>query len=176
MKLWSWHKPPFSLLEGHVDIRHSEYANKPNIMAACKELAARMGTDQASWCFTKREQWSQRPGYTRVEWVLNVPCEEILNFVDEIVWNRIAGVNVRPRKETIRRWRDEAIARFPDDPEAGHRYEQEQWDKFWAQQPPDGSWWDHLFVEPQEEESVSALVRHPIRPEWVEVNPLTEGQ
>lgn len=171
MKLWTWQGPGFSLTEGYVDIRQSEYANNEPIIAVYKDLASRIGTDQIIWCLTKRDA----PFLDRVEWVLDVPCDEIVKFVDNIVWNRMLGKRPRPPKRIRDEITNEAFSKFPQDSDARRRLEQELEDQFWSQPPPEGtSWWDHLFVAPAASEDVCALVRHPLKPEWVVSNPLEQ--
>ena len=43
MKLWTWHEPDFSLLNGHVDHKLPEYVREVDGLAeAYSELAARI--------------------------------------------------------------------------------------------------------------------------------------
>lgn len=44
-----------------------------------------------------------------------------------------------------------------------------------TESPPSGDWWDSLFVEPQADEHVIALIPHPVHPEWVVKNPLSNA-
>lgn len=148
MRLWTWHRPEFPLIEGRVDISRSEYADNPRIMAAYKEVADRIGTDQIIWCYTVPDQRIQLPCHTHVEWVLDVPRDKILCFVDEIIWGVIRGEQVALPDER-RRWRNEAIARSPDDPGAWRHYEEQQKARFFASLPPAKDCWEHLFVNEQ---------------------------
>lgn len=174
MKLWTWHKHRFSLIDGCVDHERSEYVQTvPGVRQAYRELAYHIGTDQIIWCYTSPVQYIQLSCHTEVEWVLDVPSKQILRFVDDIIWNRIIGRRCALLPLMRFQWKDEALRRFPHDPAARRQYEQEQEDLFWDQKAPGGNWWNCLFVKPQAKPYVSTLVRHPVKPEWVEVNPLS---
>ena len=176
MKLWTWHKPDFSLLDGHVDRKKSEYIETvPGYDIASRELASRLGTSQFVWCFTLPDRWIVTPGQTEVEWVLDVPCKAILKFVDDIVWNRILGEEcILPGTMRDEFW-DQALQRFPDDADAREQFVKEREESFWAKPPPSGDWWDCLFTQDHAGEYVSALVPHPCQLDWVVVNPRPEG-
>jgi hypothetical protein len=186
MKLWTWHKPDFSMLDGHVDHKKSEYFQTiKGYQGACQELAGRVGTSQYIWCNTIQGQlWCNTiqgqhgllPHHTKVEWVLDVPRDSILRFVDDIVWNRILDMRCALPNQVRLGWRNEAISRFPNDydREARDRFEKQRKDSFWAQPPPGGSWWNALFTRPQARQGVSALVPHPIVEEWVLINPTSK--
>ncbi len=176
MKLWTWHRPDFSLLHGCVDHRRSEYwQTVPGVPAAYDELACRLETDQVVWCYTIPNQRIVLPHHTEVEWILEVPCEAILKFVDGIVWNRILGIRCALPNAMRYAWKDQALRRYPYDVRRRHSAEEELEELFWAQPPQNGSWWDNLLVEGRSEECIRALVPHPCRLEWVLVNPLSEA-
>ncbi len=140
MKLWTRQKSNFSLTEGHYDIQQSEYVDDPKFRMAYDQLVSRMETDQYFWCSTVKGGRLQILRSDETMWPLDIPCGEILKFVNEDVWDRITGRGCTLANE--------------------------------KEQPPEGSWWDHLFVKRQANERVSALVRHPIKPEWEVSNPL----
>lgn len=142
-------------------------------MQAYKDLASRIGTDQIIWCDTQPGQHVDVPSSTRQEWILEVPCDEILEFVDVVAWEQILGTRGLPLS-VISCWRREARRRFPNDRGAQEKYVENREEELWAQDPPSGSWWNYLFVERQADGLVSALIRHPARPEWVISNPLIE--
>ncbi|MCH7702889.1 MAG: hypothetical protein IID37_14490, partial [Planctomycetes bacterium] len=172
-KLWTWHKPDFSLLDGHVDHTRSEYVRTVDgVGGACRQLAARIGTGQLIWCYTVPDQRIVRPCHTEVEWVLDVPPKSILQLVDDIVWNRILGIRCTLPPKIRHAWRDEALRRFPYDAGARAGFETEQEESFWTQPPSGESWWDVLFVREEAREGVSALVPHPVEAEWIVVDPL----
>jgi hypothetical protein len=61
MKLWTWHKPDFSLLGGHVDHKRSEYVQTVERVAeAYRELAARISTPEAQR--PRSGRWTQKTG------------------------------------------------------------------------------------------------------------------
>jgi hypothetical protein len=168
MELWSWHSPGFSLLEGQVDPARSPYAKSvPGVPAAYGELARRLGTNQIIWCHTLPNQHLRVPGQEWVEWAIDVPPDRILALTDGLVWNRILGIKCGLPRSWHYRWQQEARERYPNDAVKQADYEKKREDEFWGQSPPDGSWWNALFIEVQANENVVALVRHPIRPEWV---------
>ena len=176
VKLWTWHKPDFSLLDGHVDHQRSEYVQTVQGVAdAYRKLAARIGTGKIVWCYTVPHQRTVLPCHTDVEWILAVPRESILRFVDDIVWNRILGIRCALPSKIRHDWCDKALHRFPDDADARKRSEEELEESFWAQPPPGESWWSALFTREAASEHVSALIPHPIKDEWVRVNPLDEA-
>jgi hypothetical protein len=171
MKLWTWHTRDFSLVDGHVDHERSEYVQTVcGITDAYRKLAGRLGTDQIVWCYTKSDQYLVTPGNARVEWVLDVPQTEILECVDENVWNRILKREGRdyyvPREKELE-WRTEAIQRSID---LEHHIESRR-REYWDQPPPDGDRWSELFVAKESGENVSALIRHPVPKEWVSQRP-----
>ncbi len=172
MKVWTWHKPDFSLLNGHVDPKRSEYVQSvTGVAEAYRHLAALIGTSQFVWCYTIPGQRIQLPCHTEVEWTLDVPSDSILGFVDDIVWNRILGIRCGVSSEMREAWRNEAMRSFPHDAAARGRHLTEQEESFWTQALPGERWWESLFVEPEPRECVSALVPHPVAKKWVLVNP-----
>lgn len=172
MRLSTWHKPDFSLLAGRVERSKSEYVQTVKaIRPAYAELAVRLGTDQFIWCYTVPNQHFTVPSRTEVEWILDVPTAAVLRFVDDIVWNRILGVRCALPASIRFKWKDEAYRQFPRNAQRRHAAEKALEEAFWSQEPPRGSWWNVLFVEPQSGEMVTALVRHPVLPEWVLKNP-----
>lgn len=178
MKLWTWHSRGFSLLDGYVDHERSEYVKTvKGARGAYEELAARVGTTQLVWCYTVEGVHIASRCHTEVEWVLNVPTESILRFVDDIVWNRIWGTEGECAVPTVIwcAWLDKARRRFPNDIAAQEKYERELKKAFWAQQPAGESWWDSLFKQEQACEGVCALVPHPIKREWIVVNPISDN-
>lgn len=137
MKLWTWQKPDFSLLDGHVDHERSEYVQSVEGLAeAYRELAARIGTSQFVWCNTVAGQRAVLPCQTEVQWILDVPREAILRFVDDIVWNRILRIRCAVPTRTRLGWFDEALQRFPGDAAARERFVAERSESFWSQSPP----------------------------------------
>jgi len=177
MELWTWHEPDFSLLSGRVEHNRSEYYQRvPGIVAAYDELWHRLKNDgQLVWCCTDISEHGDLESSPHVLWKLDVPPDQILGFVDEIVWNRILGF--RCSCQSLRySWQSRAIEaccadRKPLDTELLTSMAQQYEDEFWNASPPGGSWWNALFLEPQAKPLVSALIRHPVPLEWVTENP-----
>ncbi len=141
MKLWTWHKPDFSLVHGQVDHERSEYVQSvKGIAEAYRQLAERIGTSQFIWCYTAPDQHIVLPCHTEVEWSLDVPRDSILRFVDDIVLNRILGIRCGLPSKIRYGWLDEALQRFPYDAAARDCFRAEREDSFWTQSPPGESW------------------------------------
>lgn len=167
LQLWTFQTQDFSLTEGCVDHSKSEYHRMvQGVPLAYQKLADLLGTDQIVWCYTDRTDY-KKTGVSRTEWVLEVPESEILKFIDGFVWNRILGQKCPPPKELLYSWRVPAIERHPGDFPAQERFIADQNKSYWELPPPSGDWWNHLFVENSENEGIDALIRHPIRREWV---------
>ena len=90
MRLWTYHKPDFSLTSGRVDLSRSDYFRcMPEIPGAYAELARRVGTDQIIWCYVRPDEYNNIPELTCVEWALDVPDDQVLAIIDSFVWERI---------------------------------------------------------------------------------------
>ncbi|MBP7937534.1 MAG: hypothetical protein KA354_23075 [Phycisphaerae bacterium] len=168
MNLWTWQSPDFSLLDGHVEPTKSPYADTVSTAPdAYRKLARCLSTDQIIWCHTLPGQHIRIPGFSMVEWVLDVPPEEIMGFTDSLVWNRILGIKCGLPRSWHFKWRQAARELHPHDPDKWDEYEKAQEAEFWERPPPDGGWWKALCVDGRADENVVALVRHPLKPEWV---------
>ena len=120
MRLYTWHKPEFSLFET-VDHSLSEYCKNAGVRQACEQLWERLNTDQIVWCYIRDGDCPKTHG-TRVKWILEVPDEEVI-LTDLVVWNRIIGETNFAAPPSIRqRWTEEAVKKYPYDPDGGHRY------------------------------------------------------
>ena len=167
MRLWSLHKPDFSLTCGRVDHTKSEYyQNTPGVPEAYEELWKLIGIPEGQivWCFTCRDEI--KPEVPKVLWELEVPEKEIVRFVDDIVWNRILGIRCALPTRLRQCFHREAIETFPDNPSKRNDYREKKVDAFWRKDAPTGNWWDLLFVQ-KSCEGASAIVRHPLRHGWV---------
>ncbi len=93
MKLWTWQGRGFSLLDDRVDWEKSKYftTTVPGARAAYLKLKKRLGTDQYTWCHTKRppESLIKLEYRDRLEWILDVPCAAIMQFVNVHAWEAI---------------------------------------------------------------------------------------
>lgn len=168
MRLWTCHTPEFSLTEGRVNYKLSPYyrdPDVPNFDIAMPRLWEILGTDQLVWCCVKRDQHSQT-STPRVKWEVEVPECGILRFVDDHVWNRILGKDCPPLSAR-RAWQTRATQLYPNDDSGRDRYVREQREEYRNEEPPVGGWWSCVFVDNADGESVSALIRHPVSPEWV---------
>lgn len=165
MRLWSWHTPDFSLIEGKVDHTKSKYYRK--YPEAYEELHRRLGTDQLIWCYLRREDHTETPitCETEREWELEVPeDEDHVLFTDDLVWNKILGEHFGFPPRLLR---NEVMKRNPCDAYQEKQFEQQLADKLRRHKPS----WDKLIIETPSEAVLpgfaSALVRHPIPGEWV---------
>jgi hypothetical protein len=170
MRLWTWHTPDFSLLEGSVDHSRSVYfQTHPGVPAAYRELAKRLGTDQLVWCYTAPNQHHYIASDNKVEWELDVPDGEIVALIDAVAWSRIIGQNLAITRELSDRWHAEAKALHPTDEAAQRAHEKERLRQ--SAVPPPGGWWSVVFVHDRTGEGVSALVRHLVPKSWIVKSP-----
>ncbi len=169
LRLWTVQSPCFSLTERCVDHSKSKYyRNTPGVKDAYPELWCRLQIPdgQVVWCCTD-ERDVVRTTEKMIEWELYVPGQEIICFIDDLVWNRILGSKCAVRREMYDQWHKEASEKFPNDLEASEAYKTKCYEDFWRQEPKSGNWWDELFTE-SAGNRVSALIRHPIPcKEWI---------
>lgn len=166
MKLWTFHKPDFSITEGRVDHTKSSYFQTvAGVPDAYCELWKRVGTDQIIWCFTSRKE--AETGMCEVEWSLDVPDSDILAFVDGFVWNRILEIRCHVPRRLYQHWRSEALSLYPNNLQERDKFVDAKTEDYWSQEPPEDGWWSCLFVDDPAGEAVSALIRHPVPEEWV---------
>lgn len=167
VQLWTWHTPDFSLTEGFVDCTKSRYYQETEGVAeAYCELFSRLETDQIIWCYTSCDE-HKSTGLAKVRWALEVPGSEVFRYVDEIVWNRILGIECQLPLRLYYEWKDKAIRRHPNDHKARRIFHKEKSTEFWSREPPQNGWWDSLFVDKSEGEEIWALLQHPIPSAWV---------
>jgi len=144
MKLWSLHDPSFSLTDGKVIHSRSTYYTGVNgVKDAYHKLWIKIGQPdgQIVWCYTVRDH-IPCTGIVKLLWCLEVPSDEILRCIDDIVWNKIIGQN--------------QVA-LP-------RHLQHEW----SRQPITGDWWDELFVSDNAPGLLrNALIRHPVAEDYV---------
>ncbi len=167
-KLWTLHTSDFSLTKGRVDHNKSVYYREtPGVKKAYPELWRRQQIldGQVVWCYTDESKIAKH-GIGKVKWELCVPDSEIICFIDDLVWNRILEIECAAPYELRRKWRSEALEKFPDDLTAANTYEESCRRSFWDQEPKNGCWWDELFTK-NTGNGATALVRHPIPSEWI---------
>ncbi len=152
----------FSLTTGNVDHSLSDYYREiDGVPAAYERLWSEIGTSQIVWCYTLANQYSTT-GIARLEWELEIPTDDVLGFVDDIVWNRVLGIQCDLPEELRIEFKNAAIPEHPDDPAARMAFEKELAAEFWNRQPPEGDWWASLLVEARADDCTSALVAHPV--------------
>ena len=168
MRLWSIQGNDFSLTSGIVDHARSPYFETvPSYIEISQMLWDRLGTDdQVIWCCTKPVD-RRHLSPDEFEWVLEVPDSEVLALIDDHVWNRILGLRCHPPERLRNQWRDRALELFPNDADGRERQRAEQEHAYFAQEPPSGDWWNHVFVDNLEGDSISAIIRHPLEDEWI---------
>ena len=170
MRLWSIHAPGFSLTAGKVEHSKSEYYYDDNskLRESYHKLWERIQIPdgQIIWCYTQKDG-IPKTGVEMRLWKLEVPNDDIIRFVDDLVWNRTFDNECGVGTQMRRQWRIEAIALFPNQLVAREEYQEQCRKDFWAQKSKSGDWWDELFVE-EPGECISAIIRHPVPIEWVD--------
>jgi hypothetical protein len=169
INLWTLHTPDFSIKEGRVDHSRSKYyRDTPGVKEAYPELWRRINIPdgQIIWCYLDKTE-IPITGTEKVLWEICLPESEVIQFVDDMVWNRILERKCAPPQGLRNQWRDESQKEYPNNTEAAKNYEKKCQDDYWNQKPKSNSWWDELFVETGESTSVSALIRHPVRKDWL---------
>jgi hypothetical protein len=154
-----------------VDLRHSHMINHSPLCLHRKyeEVRHRLGTDQVLWCFTEKPHWKKTTVDPRVLWTLQVPIDEVLDFVDEWLAERLTKGLKCPQLSEWTKWRVEAAKSHPKPQDKGKQ------DEFIEQRlvsyggphmdPDDG--WQHIFVPSEQATHVSALLPVPVPPHWV---------
>ncbi|MEN6576030.1 MAG: hypothetical protein ABFD90_06790 [Phycisphaerales bacterium] len=99
-------------------------------------------------------------------WELEVPESSVLTYVDDVVWNRILRIRVPLTARYTKAIREKANEKFPGNPQARRRYEKELETEFWDDDPPEDALWSQLRLDEPVDGS-SALIKHPIRKEWI---------
>lgn len=161
MQLWTYQSQDFSLTEGRVDPKRSEFAkDHPD---AYRKLYDLLGTDQIIWCSTTNDE--KRLWLHRHEWELDVPESAFFRIVDCMVWNGILGKDmVQPPKAIDDELRDRAFSMFTCDVDQREKWYAEQ---VHAMLHPAGDPWDSLFIDAPREHKANVLLRHLIDPQWV---------
>ncbi len=168
INLWTLHTPDFSLTEGRVDHCKSEYyQNTAGVKQAYPELWRRINIPdgQIIWCYLDKTE-IPKTGVKKILWELRLPESEV-KFVDDMVWNRILGIKCGPPQGLRNQWKEESLKKYPNNIAAAKNYEKRCQDDYWNQKPKSNSWWDELFVKRGESTSMSALIRHPTRKDWL---------
>src|SRR4029450_6957865 len=163
MKLWTWQTPDFPLTSGRVDHSRSRYYQSlPKIQSAYAELARHIGTCQIIWCYVRPDEYKREAGNSRVEWVLDVPDNNVLAIIDSWVWEKIICSKACPAS-LLEKWKEEAIQSEQD----CRAYIEAKEAAYHAEPPPVGGWWKVLFLRSVSGEAPTVLLRHPIPHGWV---------
>lgn len=177
INLWTLHTTDFSITEGQVAHSKSEYyQNTAGVKQAYPELWRRINIPdgQIIWCYLDKTE-IPKTGIEKVLWeiclpeteVIRLPESEVIQFVDDMVWNRILGIKCGPPQGLRNQWKDESLKKYPNNIAAAKNYEKRCQDDYWNQKPKSNSWWDELFVKIGGSTSISALIRHPVRKDWI---------
>jgi len=136
--LWTVHSPDFDIRAGKVDHSKSEYyLNTPGVKEVYHELWRRLNTPkgQIIWCYTEYSDIA-KTGIKKVMWELQIPLENVVCFIDDLVWNRILGIRCNVGRTLRRKWQNEAIEKCPSD---SHFYFKKCEEDFWNRKPKTGS-------------------------------------
>jgi hypothetical protein len=189
INLWTIHSPNFSITDGRVDHSKSEYyQNTHGVKQAYPELWQRINIvdGQIIWCFPDKND-IRKTGKKLILWELYLPRSEVIQFVDDMVWNRILGIKCDIPMPLRCQWRNESLKNIPNNQKAAKDYEHKCYQEYWMQKPKTGNWWDELFVsgigmqKPKTGNwwdelfvsgiggsiSTSVLIRHPVQLAWV---------
>jgi hypothetical protein len=153
MRLWSYHSPDFSLVDGKIDPEKSDHARR--YRKAYEELWRRLGTSQFIWCVTSKEGWPRKEGFC--EWELEVPKTAFFQIVDSMVWAGIRGENPDPPIPLRQSLKVVSLQR-----PAGW-YEQQVSQML----HPPGDPWESLFLASADDPRADVLLRHPVERSWV---------
>jgi hypothetical protein len=170
INLWTIHSPNFSITDGRVDHSKSEYyQNTQGVKQAYPKLWQRINIvdGQILWCFPDKND-IRKTGEKMVLWELYLPRSEVIQFVDDMVWNRILGIECDVPMSLRCQWCDKSLKKFPNNQKTAKEYEHKCYQEYWMQKPKAGSWWDELFVSSISGSiSTSVLIRHPVQSAWV---------
>jgi len=170
INLWTIHSPNFSITDGRVDHSKSEYyQNTHGVKQAYPELWQRINIvdGQIIWCFPDKND-IRKTGKKLILWELYLPRSEVIQFVDDMVWNRILGIKCDIPMPLRCQWRNESLKNIPNNQKAAKDYEHKCYQEYWMQKPKTGNWWDELFVSGIGGSiSTSVLIRHPVQLAWV---------
>ncbi|MFC1635052.1 hypothetical protein ACFL5Z_09430 [Planctomycetota bacterium] len=163
-----------------MDHAKSKYfQNTPCVKQAYPELWRRINIPdgQIIWCYLDKTE-IRKTGIEMVLWklclpeteVIRLPGSKVIQFVDDMVWNRILG---RERECELpqglcNQWREKSVEKYPNNPAAAKNYEKKCQNDYRNKKPKSNSWWDELFVQRGQSTSISALIRHPVRKDWIE--------
>jgi hypothetical protein len=165
VKLWTWQKKGFSLIDSVKPIdsqTHSDYYSEHK--EEFEELWNRLGTTQFIWCYTEKEdvfsQASKLEYKDHTLWELDVPVESIFKNTCSIAWSWILkGCRCQPPSKLRDTWR----RKYPNN----SRQMEEDWHCFWKKKTIE-ELWDALFLSNIIITPCSTLlVRYPLEQQWI---------
>ena len=164
IQLRTIHSPVFSITKGFVDHTKSLYYQKTaGVKEAYYELWKRLKTPkgQIIWCYTEGNKITKAEGEEKILWTLQIPCKEVICFLDSLVWNRILKIKCRVTRTMRQQWINEAAEKYPEDTHSQESYIDQCEKDFWDQKPKTGSWWEELLVQGPSE-GIDAIIHHPV--------------
>lgn len=178
MKLWSWQTPDFSLVDGTVDHTRGEYyRDTQNVPEAYDKLSQLVGTEDWIFCYIRRNDHSDPPsGGNRCEWELDIPQDEILRFLDDVVWNSILDIRCSLSTERRQKIWSQVLEREPYNAEARKALERRLTEEFFPSCSKEQMWTQLSVDGPGEAgDQRSALVQHPVDPGRAKLTGRVEG-
>lgn len=163
--LWSWQTRGFSLTEGSVDHRLSEFdKTHDGYRNSCKQLLELLGTDQFIWCDTEDARtWNHR-----VKWELEVPKGHVV-LICSIAWHWIMARNAEDSVGCVPPEKFFNLARKLDPCLSRDEFQQRFHDG-WKSKTTE-ELWAALFVNTVQSACTHALVPYTVKAEWVNKYP-----
>lgn len=151
VKLYTYHSADFDLVEDTTDLTKVD----DFLIDAYKWLYKILDTKKVIWCWGEKENHNPWHSTDEIEWVLEVPRDEIISVVNGSVWDCIIGDFPNTPSHCLW-WYD-----LPEE-------EFEQKMKEWTRHNPFRGW-DKLFDFQSDDEVKYAqyLIPSPIKKEWV---------
>lgn len=135
----------------------------PKFPAAYGELAKRLGTANFVWCSIIKDEAKEREKWRdRVEWILDVPDDEILCLTDIFIWNKIIDFKTYPQSLRTKLWKE-----VPQDVPSKTDWVEGKLNEYHNMPEPADGWWSQLFLKDTNAEDATVLVRHPIPESWI---------
>ena len=158
MRLWTFHRDGFSIVNDRVNPRKSRFAE--SFPEQYTRLWERLHSDQFIWCVTDPDDWPIKEGYE--EWKLEVPIDRFLAIVHDVVWNGLLG-----REGFPKRLYDQIEQELLLEEEKDCDVHDLVMKRIEAMRSPVGDPWDHLFIHDPFDPVATILLRCPVIEEWV---------
>lgn len=164
MKLWTWQKKDFSLINSVklIDSRnHSEYYNEHK--EKFEKLWDRLKTNQFLWCYSEKEnafsEASKLEYKNHVLWELDIPVDSIFKNICSIAWSGILyGRGCSTPSKLRNLWIKECSDNF--------RKKEEDWHRYWENKTTE-ELWEALFLSNTTITPCSTpLVCYPLEQQW----------